>query len=51
MVSINSSSKYSSRKNSLLDIILEEYYYYWCPINFLIDKKIGLFPLCGFSPL
>ena len=27
MVSINSSSKYSSRKNVLLGVILEEYYY------------------------
>lgn len=27
MVSINSSSKYSSRKNALLGVILEEYYY------------------------
>ncbi len=24
---------------------------YWCPINFLIGKKIGLIPFCGFSPL
>lgn len=39
MVSINSSSKYSSRKNALLGMILEEYYYNHVSLHELSLKK------------